>query len=465
MASVVLPAAGRYGGGSGAASDPYLLFTAEHLAAIGKAPEDWDKQFKLMADIDLAGRGFSPIGGTDGSFTGVFDGNHRTISHLQLHLWDGRYVGLFGYVDGEHARIIRVTLNEPRAISESGYYVAPLVGYLRAGQVTECRVHAGQVRGDNCVGGLIGRVEHGAVADSSADAAVMGLSRAGGLVGESFHGSVSRCSATGDVVGPPESSCWSVGGLVGRNDHGAIALCTAACTVWGTQYIGGLVGENMVGEIHRSWAGGAVAATHDVGGLAGVNYGGIVANCYATAQVEGVYAVGGLLGRNGPSCYCSCPILGYVEHCHAVGRVDCLGSTAGLLGENDRGQVVGCFWNVETTGRTASAGGAGLTTSQMGDQGAFVRAGWDFVDESANGTEDLWRLRVGTGYPVLAWEIPPADLDADGDVDFRDYAILSRSWRRHAGGLGSGGTDLTGDGATTGVDLALFMESWLAGRQ
>ncbi len=51
-ACLVLPAAGDYGGGSGTASDPYRIFTAEHLSAIGAAPADWGRHFTLMADID-----------------------------------------------------------------------------------------------------------------------------------------------------------------------------------------------------------------------------------------------------------------------------------------------------------------------------------------------------------------------------------------------------------------------------
>jgi len=462
---VVLPAAGRYGGGSGTASDPYLVLTAEHLCAIGAAPADWDKHFKLLADIDVGGYAFLPLGGSYGSFTGTFDGNGKAISHLHLVPTDDSYVGLFGYVEGEHARVMHLTLTDPNVSSEFGRYVAPLVGYLHGGSVIDCRVQGARVVGDSYVGGLIGRIEQGTVTDSAADAVVIGSSRVGGLVGESFYGSASGCRATGEILGPGESSCWALGGLVGRNERGAIAVCAAACAVRGTQYVGGLVGENMVGQIDRCRAGGVVAATHDVGGLAGVNYGGIVADCYATAWVEGIYAVGGLLGRNGPSCYCSSPTLGLVNHCHAVGRVECLGSTAGLLGENDRGQVIGCFWNMETTGRTASAGGSGLTTSQMRETHTFVQAGWDFVDESANGTEDIWCLRAGTDYPLLRWEVPAGDLDADGDVDFRDYAVLASFWKQRAPSLASGGTDLTGDGATTDADLAAFATSWLASRR
>ena len=30
--------------------------------------------------------------------------------------------------------------------------------------------------------------------------------------------------------------------------------------------------------------------------------------------------------------------------------------------------------------------------------------GWDFVDETANGTEDIWWIDEGNGYPRLWWE-------------------------------------------------------------
>ncbi len=35
---------------------------------------------------------------------------------------------------------------------------------------------------------------------------------------------------------------------------------------------------------------------------------------------------------------------------------------------------------------------------------AFVKAGWDFVDETANGTEDIWGILEGQNYPRLWWE-------------------------------------------------------------
>jgi hypothetical protein len=35
----------------------------------------------------------------------------------------------------------------------------------------------------------------------------------------------------------------------------------------------------------------------------------------------------------------------------------------------------------------------------------FLAAGWDFVDEMTNGTEDIWWILEGLEYPRLWWEM------------------------------------------------------------
>ena len=52
---------------------------------------------------------------------------------------------------------------------------------------------------------------------------------------------------------------------------------------------------------------------------------------------------------------------------------------------NDRSQTQASFWDVETTGRTDSAGGDGKSTSEMGRLSMYLVAGWDFVGEKTNG--------------------------------------------------------------------------------
>ena len=69
-----LPAQAKYGGGTGEPDDPYLIYDANQMNAIGVDSNDWDKNFVLIADINLSGftgTRFNIIW----NFTGVFDGN------------------------------------------------------------------------------------------------------------------------------------------------------------------------------------------------------------------------------------------------------------------------------------------------------------------------------------------------------------------------------------------------------
>ncbi|AQQ72301.1 hypothetical protein SMSP2_02684 [Limihaloglobus sulfuriphilus] len=47
--------AGTYGGGYGTDASPYLIETPAQLNAMNSYPIDWDKSFKLAADIDMSG--------------------------------------------------------------------------------------------------------------------------------------------------------------------------------------------------------------------------------------------------------------------------------------------------------------------------------------------------------------------------------------------------------------------------
>ena len=50
-------------------------------------------------------------------------------------------------------------------------------------------------------------------------------------------------------------------------------------------------------------------------------------------------------------------------------------------------------------------GGTSKTTAEMQTASTFLDAGWDFVDETTNGTEDIWWILEGKNYPRLWWEL------------------------------------------------------------
>ncbi len=62
------------------------------------------------------------------------------------------------------------------------------------------------------------------------------------------------------------------------------------------------------------------------------------------------------------------------------------------------------LWDAQISGQATSAGGTGKTTSEMQTAKTFLDAGWDFVGETTNGTEDIWWINEGKDYPRLWWQ-------------------------------------------------------------
>jgi len=115
-------------------------------------------------------------------------------------------------------------------------------------------------------------------------------------------------------------------------------------------------------------------------------------------EVNGTdYYVGGLVGRNYDSIAMSCN----------TGTVSGDESIGGLVGDGLPSYVTACFWDIETSGLSSSDGGTGKTTAEMKTATTFLEAGWDFMGETANGTEDIWWIDEGQDYPRLWCELIP----------------------------------------------------------
>ncbi|MFC1633329.1 GLUG motif-containing protein [Planctomycetota bacterium] len=336
--------------GSGEPNDPFLVRTAEQLDRIGTHSMWWNKHFKLMADIDLSdydglnGRQtFNTIAmnGESEYWTGVFDGNDHTISNFTYEPSESGHAGLFGCIDGPEAQVKRLVL------------VGSSVEHTNA-------------RVEDRVGLLVGLLKEGSItACYIDDASVRGSRRAGGLVGENVNGHIVNCYANASVYGTDD-----VGGLVGYNSgHVSASFSTGSITGsgWGT---GGVTGSNIPQ--------------------------GRISQCYSNATVHGRERVGGLVGENRK---------GTVEQCYSVGQVfgtrDCIG---GLVGDNVGGNINASFWDIETSNQSTSAGGTGKATAEMLTTDTYLKAGWDFVNETENGEEDIWWIDEGKDYPRLGWE-------------------------------------------------------------
>ncbi|NQT02480.1 MAG: hypothetical protein HQ580_10680, partial [Planctomycetes bacterium] len=55
---------------------------------------------------------------------------------------------------------------------------------------------------------------------------------------------------------------------------------------------------------------------------------------------------------------------------------------------------------------------SGKNMADMQTLSTFTDAGWDFIGESKNGTEDIWWILEGQDYPRLTWELIEDDSTA-----------------------------------------------------
>jgi len=254
-----------YGGGTGTPENPYQIWTADQMNAIGVNPEDWTKHFKLMADIDLSVypvTQYNIIGNAATKFTGIFDGNNHVI-HKFIYRTTAVVdnVGLFGYLD--HAMIQNLSVKNI-SIWTHGKYVGGLVGWSHSSTLIACRVGDGAVEGNRYVGGLVGGNSSGFVTNCyAADCCVNGEGDLGGLIGYN-EGVLTNCYATGPVYGGVYGTN-NIGGLIGNNS-GLATNCYAAVGVGGTINVGGLVGFFTSGTMTTClWDTQATAQDNGVG--------------------------------------------------------------------------------------------------------------------------------------------------------------------------------------------------------
>jgi len=370
------PALPSFAAGSGTEEDPYEISTELELNRIGHNPRLIDKHFELITDIDMAGMKYYMIAHKPYVFTGTFDGMGHTISNISIESeFDTSPFGFIANIYGSSASIQNLTLDEPNIASTWGWRVGSLTGLNESGSISNC--HA-------------------------VNANVIGMSTVGGLVGINYkYGKISGCSATGNVS---ENTLMSVifsgaGGLVGENTYWSeIENSFAKCNVSGDDCLGGHTGINAIySTVTNCYSQGSVSGTEDyIGGLVGRNIGATELDyCYSATEV------------NGPA------------------GSDSVGSFVGKMGVSGTELYTACFWDSELNpdmngiGNGSDPDVTGLPTVQMQTRSTFTDAGWDFVDEVINGTNDIWKINEGD-YPRLAWEQEDADIFVQLD--------LSRVW-------------------------------------
>ena len=241
-------AATSFAGGTGEENDPYQISTAAQLAYLAKqVNEGTDYQrvhFRLVSDLDLGGKEWTPIG-TDGKiFWGGFDGGGHTITGMTI-TGDRDYVGLFGECRNFTADSSYIKSVTVKGANISGHsHVGAIAG--EGANISDCYSIENTICAAWCVGGICGSLT-GNISGCYNSSSVSGNFTAGGIMGsassERTVGVVEYCYNIGAVTVRQQDS--SVGGITGASAHRYnISNCLNCGKITGNgKNVGGIAGS------------------------------------------------------------------------------------------------------------------------------------------------------------------------------------------------------------------------------
>ena len=379
---------------------------------------------------------WKPIGTDDTGkrFTGIFDGNNKTISGLYYNNSETSYVGLFGCV-GKGGTVKNVNVTDSYVSGKNS--VGGICGYNNGGTLQNCH-NTGKVSGNSKVGGVCGRNNEGTLYKSYNEGEVTGTMIVGGVCGENYHNSdssnnstVNECYNTGNVTGTSNY----VGGVCGTQVKGTVQECYNTGKVTGAitgefGCIGGVCGWNSNGILEKSYNTHTVSGTKFVGGVCGKNN-NTVNGCYNTGTVTGTgESIGGVCGQNKNTvngCYNTGDVSGKgskvggvcgdnyhvsdssnnstVNGCYNTGNVTGTEYVGGVCGENT-GKVENCYYLAGTSANAVGNGTDGTNcaskTKLQFQNGAVAYQLQSDLGETAT---QVWGQTLGkNASPVLAWQ-------------------------------------------------------------
>ena len=346
----------------------------------------------LDADINLEFYEWIPIGNSEYSFNGIFDGDGHTIFGLKINA-NYDYVGLFGNLSG---KVCNVNIEQANVYVKRNYsYVSIVCGYLTgeannittdgfieasksnqvgsiAGVVSPLSIvynklsNKATINASNCVGGIFGYINSTGIVQIDnivSTGNIKGVSQVGGIVGyanANVGSKIYQSSVCADIVGE-----YYIGGIAGKVENVSISTCTNdGSSIKANAYYN--EGENFY-----VWLGGYVGYGYSIDNCInnvdiiytsrGAYVGGIggyltddISGCINNGDVKGVESVGGVVGCS-TSNISNCSnkgnisglsnnvggIVGYItpenavtlENLDNMGRVEGLSCVGGIIGK------------------------------------------------------------------------------------------------------------------------------------
>src|SRR5574344_1129359 len=249
---------------------------------------------KLMNDINLSSicsataGNWTPIASTTTPYTGIFDGNGKTISGLYISI-NKYWQALFCLNSGT---IKNLTVD---AAMIHGSRLCAAIASINWGMISGCTSKGSIIGTKGLTGGITGsnasNIDH-----CTNEATISGISNVGGIAGENEKGSISYCFNRGEISG----SGNGIGGIVGYSRASSdISNSVNLASVTGYGPVGGIVGYH-VGSVKNCYNTANVTSLGDYtyttsststfipslpGAIVGYNIQGSITNCYYLSTI------------------------------------------------------------------------------------------------------------------------------------------------------------------------------------
>lgn len=239
--------------GNGTKENPFRISSVSDLLYLSKQVEEGNTDYASayylqIADIDLTGTDYTPIGTKSNPFTGLYDGGKCRIT-WQNAVFEGDAFGIFGFARGADFYNIDVEMNADvtfKENTENSIYAGFLCGYYSVAEGT-----LSTVSGCRMIGALTVKSDFRTI-------------NAGGMFG-TFQAKqvvysdvlLSDCECAVDVKASAKTSPY-IGGLAGRVDTaGRARVGFERCVVGGSVYADG-----YSTEAYTAYAGGLVGCLY-----------------------------------------------------------------------------------------------------------------------------------------------------------------------------------------------------------
>ena len=178
--------ASGFSGGTGTEADPIQIGSAAELKLLADKVNSGTTyagiHFKLMVNIDLNNKEWTPIGTEKNPFSGVFEGQYKNISALKITAFKNSYVGLFGYMTSTSMiSDLHLTGNIESPYNNVGLLCGAGEGYFKNIETS------GRINGVRNVGGICGYLLSGSITNCANYSSISGSGNTAGIVGLINH--------------------------------------------------------------------------------------------------------------------------------------------------------------------------------------------------------------------------------------------------------------------------------------